>query len=213
MMKNVNLPTIVVVDSDKDPDDQLRTMIVLYRPPSPDKREKKSPKNRNRNERVSRTNSFKQKKSDMFLSISENEGGTQSFRDRQGRIQGRLPRKDSEERGKNRRISVDPGGFHHSRNTERKRQKQKSGPDSHHRLKLQKQKSTSQDSLLVRKEKLSLSSSKWKSDGSIDQQHSKSDKEESESEGRKSIIFFYQNFILLLFPQKMTLIPTEGHKN
>ena len=26
------LPTIVVVDSDKSPEDQLRTMIILYRP-------------------------------------------------------------------------------------------------------------------------------------------------------------------------------------
>ena len=212
MKKHVTLPTIVVVDSDKDPDDQLRTMIVLYRPPSPDKREKKSPKNRNKNERVSRTNSFKQKKSDMFLSISENEGRTQSFRDRQGRLQGRLQRRNSEERGKNRRISVDPGSFQRSRPTERKRQKQKCGPDSYHRQKLLKQKSTSQDSLVVKKEKLSLSSSKWKSDGSIDQQHSKSDKEESESEGRKSFIF-YKNLMLLLFPQMMTLLLIEAHKN
>ena len=199
MLKHVTLPTIVVVDSDKDPEDQLRTMIVLYRPPSSDKREQKSPKNKSKNERLSRTNSFKQRKSDMFLSISENEGRNHSFKTRQGRIQGRLQRKDSEERAKNRRISVETGRLYHPRNTERKRQKQKSGPDSFNRLILQKQKSTSQDSLVVKKDKSRLTSSKWKSDGSIDQQqHSKSDKEESDSEGRKPITFFMLQILIFL---------------
>ena len=32
------LPTIVVVDSDKSAEDQLRTMITLYRPPEVEKR-------------------------------------------------------------------------------------------------------------------------------------------------------------------------------
>ena len=31
------LPTIVVVDSDKTPEDQIRTMIILFRPTDTDK--------------------------------------------------------------------------------------------------------------------------------------------------------------------------------
>ena len=42
MLKHFDLPSIIVVDSDKEPDDQLRTMIILYRPPDPDQIEKKS---------------------------------------------------------------------------------------------------------------------------------------------------------------------------
>ena len=37
-MAGATLPTIVVVDSDKSAEDQLRTMITLYRPPEVEKR-------------------------------------------------------------------------------------------------------------------------------------------------------------------------------
>ena len=101
MFKHFDLPSIVVVDSDKDPDDQLRTMIILYRPPDPEQIEKKSPKSKNNSDRSSRTNSFKLKKSELSNSRSDSGGRKHTSRERQNKQPGRFSRKDSEERRKN----------------------------------------------------------------------------------------------------------------
>ena len=92
MFKHFDLPSIVVVDSDKDPDDQLRTMIILYRPPDPEQMEKKSPKSKNQIDRASMTNSFKHKKSELSNSRSDSGGRKHNSRERQNKQPGRFSR-------------------------------------------------------------------------------------------------------------------------
>ena len=83
MFKHFDLPSIVVVDSDKDLDDQLRTMIILYRPPDPEQMEKRSSKSKNKSDSASRTTSFNHKKSEISHSISDSGGGKHNSRERQ----------------------------------------------------------------------------------------------------------------------------------
>jgi hypothetical protein len=190
MFKHFDLPTIIVVDSDKGPDDQLQTMIILYRPPDPEHMEKISPKTKNKSDRASRTNSFNHKKSELSNSRSDSGGRKHNSRERQNKQSGRFSSKDSEERGKNKRTDsgnkrtlTDSRSLNRSRTTERKRQKDKIV--TNHLDEPQKKKSTSQDSLFVKKGK--LTHSKWKSDGQLHKQHYKEDRQERYSDGNISL--------------------------
>ena len=112
-------------------------------------------------------------------------GRNHNSRERQNKQPGRFSRKDSEERRKNRRNLTDSGSLNRSRTTERKRQKDRTVTDHlDKQQRLQRQKSTSQDSLFIKKGKVTRS--KWKSDGQIDKQHYKADGQESDSEGKRS---------------------------
>ena len=129
-------------------------------------------------------NSFKHKKSELSNSRSDSGGRKHYYRERQYKQPGRFLRKDSKERGKNKRTLTDSGSLNRSRTTERKRQKDKNVTDHlDEPQRLQKQKSTSQDSLFVKKGKLTHST--WKSDGQLHKQHYKVDRQESDSEGKR----------------------------
>ena len=125
MFKHFDLPSIIVVDSEKDPDDQLRTMIILFHPPDPEQMEKISSKSKNKSDSASRTTSFIHKKSELSNSRIDSGGRKHNSRERQNKQPGRFSRKDSEERGKNKRTLTDSGSLNRSRTTERKRQKEK----------------------------------------------------------------------------------------
>ena len=113
-------------------------------------------------------NSFKHKKSELSNSRSDSGGRKHYYRERQYKQPARFLRAVSKERGKNKRTLTDSGSLNISRTTERQKDKNVTDVlDEPQRL--QKQKSTSQDSLFVKKGK--LTHSKWKSDGQIDKQH------------------------------------------
>ena len=202
---NFVLPSIVVIDSDKDPDDQLRTMIILYRPPDPDQTDQKCPNIRNKGDRTIRVNTLKQKKPDGGKPRSDNRGRSHLSRERQPKQSGKLFRRDSEERHKN--TMSDSVSLNRHQIRERKRQKDKHGKRekgsgenlnmheySSEWQKLQKQKSISQDSLLLKKGRYTH---KWRSEEQLDKRNSMTLNEDSDSDSYGKCILY----LLILYHQ------------
>ena len=173
------MPTIVVVDSDKDPDDQLRTMIILYKPSDPHESDKKHTKSKSKSDKNSRNKTFNPKKVDMVMKYDAGSS------ERNCKQIGKLSKRNSEEGSRNKKTFADSGKFNTPRTMNRPRQKDKNGL-FYREHKLQRQKSTSQDCLFVNKR--ASRQSKWKSEGEINKPPPQLEDSESESDAGNYLI-------------------------